>query len=66
MDDIVSGMLTKASENKEETRKLAEIRQAKIQKEMDEVSKKYGRVPTPSTFKSREGRKAAQLEAETL
>lgn len=66
MNDMVSGMLAKASENKLETEQIAEIRQRRIQKEMDEVSKKYGRVMTPSTAKSGRGRKAESLHPEQL
>ena len=59
MDDIIGGMLVKAAENKAETQKFTEIRQSRIKKELDEVSQRYGRVPTPSTLKSATGRKAA-------
>jgi len=34
-----------------ETETEAEVRKKKIQKELDEVSKKYGRVMTPASSK---------------
>ena len=66
MSNIVGGMLAKAADNQAETAKGAELRQARIQKEMEAVSAKYGRVMTPSTTKSSFGRKAESLHPEQL
>ena len=52
MDNIIGGMMARASENKQETSSEAVLRQQKIQKELDEVSKKYGRVMTPASSKN--------------
>ena len=52
MDNIIGGMMARATENKEETTSDAALRQKKIQKELDEVSKKYGRVMTPASSKT--------------
>ena len=51
MSNIIGGMMAKQSENMKETETDAELRQRKIQKELDEVSKKYGRVMTPASSK---------------
>lgn len=51
MDNIIGGMLARATENKQETVQVAAVRQGMIQKELDEVSKKYGRVMTPASSK---------------
>ena len=51
MSNIIGGMMAKQSENMKETETEAEVRKKKIQKELDEVSKKYGRVMTPASSK---------------
>ena len=51
MSNIIGGMMAKQSENMKETETDAEVRKKKIQKELDEVSKKYGRVMTPASSK---------------
>lgn len=60
MDNIVSGMMAKAAENQQETSQIKQLRQRRIQKELEEVSKKYGRVMTPY---GQQRVKASQLEA---
>jgi len=52
MDNIIGGMMARASENFEESSSDAALRQQRIQKELDEVSKKYGRVVTPASSKN--------------
>ena len=59
MDDILSNMMAKAHESQVESTQIHEISQKRIQKELDEVSRKYGRVMTPAIT---QGRKAGKLE----
>ena len=66
LKDQVSTIMTKASENKEDTAKAAEHRKAKIQKLMEDLSKRTGRAMTPLSVKSAstaggQGRKAESL-----
>lgn len=48
MDDIIGGMMANATENQQVNQHMSEVRQQRIQKELDEVSRKYGRIMTPS------------------
>jgi len=52
LSDIMGEMMAKASDNKKESEEQAARNKQRIQRELEEVSKKYGRVATPSTVKS--------------